>query len=560
MKYLLLTLSLIFIFPAVTLAAESITDFTASYEINPDGTVDVVETIVYDFGSADRHGIFRNLLKQHPQGPSVWYKNRYVEIEVLSVTRDGNSEPHTVSDSRSQLDLKIGDANIVINGPHTYQITYRLVGALSYGNEGAEFYWNVTGNGWPVTIESVKAEVTGQPSSLLLPKAACYEGSLGATTACSSLNREEGAVTFTADTLLPGEGLTIATEVDSDQVVFLSTERISYLPFGFGLAIVWLLYLGRLVYKYRVEFKIDRLVIAQYEPYQDYPPMYTGVLMDNRLDPKDITAGILYLALKGFIKITKTEQKVLFIFDATDYELTLLRPASEAPNKFLESLLGLLFIVDFNVVPQTTKLSNLAKHKTNNAAIIRSLNSQIKTDIKEKGYFVNPKLSKKVALLAVLTIFIFAPFIFVDKGGLLIMLVTIVSVILLVSAVVPRATQINYEARNHLEGFKLFLSVTDKDRFDFHNAPEKSPDLFMKYLPYAVAFGVEKKWAEVFKDITIAQPDWYKGDNFGTFTALALTNDISAFSTAFSTSSGTSGSSGGGSSGGGGGGGGGGSW
>jgi uncharacterized membrane protein len=125
---------------------------------------------------------------------------------------------------------------------------------------------------------------------------------------------------------------------------------------------------------------------------------------------------------------------------------------------------------------------------------------------------------------------------------------------------IPRKTASWFEAKNHTEGFKLFLSVTDKERFDFHNAPEKSPELFMQYLPYAVALGVEEKWAKVFEGITIPQPDWYDGGNIAAFSAASLTNDLGAFSTALSTNSGVSGSSGGGSSGGGGGGGGGGSW
>ena len=117
-----------------------------------------------------------------------------------------------------------------------------------------------------------------------------------------------------------------------------------------------------------------------------------------------------------------------------------------------------------------------------------------------------------------------------------------------------------YEALNHLEGFKLFLTVTDKERFEFHNAPAKSPQLFMEYLPYAIALGVEKEWAKVFSDITIPQPDWYSGGSVAAFSATDFTSDISAFSSSFSSSSGTSGSSGGGGVGGGGGGGGGGSW
>ena len=110
----------------------------------------------------------------------------------------------------------------------------------------------------------------------------------------------------------------------------------------------------------------------------------------------------------------------------------------------------------------------------------------------------------------------------------------------------------------------MFLSVTEKERYTFFNAPEKSPELFMKYLPYAIAFKVEKEWSKVFEGITMPNPSWYEGGSMSTFSATALASDIGAFSSSVvsssTSSSGTSGSSGGGSSGGGGGGGGGGSW
>ncbi|MEZ4199999.1 MAG: DUF2207 domain-containing protein [Candidatus Paceibacterota bacterium] len=125
-----------------------------------------------------------------------------------------------------------------------------------------------------------------------------------------------------------------------------------------------------------------------------------------------------------------------------------------------------------------------------------------------------------------------------------------------------RRTRKGHEAAMHLKGFRGFLSVTEKERLTFHNAPQKNAEQFMEYLPYAVAFGVEKEWADVFKDIQIASPDWYEG-NTTTFSAVALSRDIGAFSSSFTASTSSpsgSGSSGGGFSGGGAGGGGGGSW
>jgi uncharacterized membrane protein len=131
---------------------------------------------------------------------------------------------------------------------------------------------------------------------------------------------------------------------------------------------------------------------------------------------------------------------------------------------------------------------------------------------------------------------------------------------------------------DRIEGFKLYLSVAEQDRMNMLNPPERTPALFEKFLPYALALGVEQQWSEQFSGV-LAQagaapgdgahrhgysPGWYAGRGLdrglaGFSSALggAFAGAIASASTAPGSSSG---SGGGGSSGGGGGGGGGGGW
>ncbi len=129
--------------------------------------------------------------------------------------------------------------------------------------------------------------------------------------------------------------------------------------------------------------------------------------------------------------------------------------------------------------------------------------------------------------------------------------------------------------QDKIEGFKWFLSVTEQERMNFRNPPDKTPELFERFLPYALALDVENEWAEQFATVFAGleenghpyTPTWYAGSSFGsTPTAFAssfggsFSTAISSASTAPSSSSGGSSGGGGGSSGGGGGGGGGGGW
>lgn len=110
-----------------------------------------------------------------------------------------------------------------------------------------------------------------------------------------------------------------------------------------------------------------------------------------------------------------------------------------------------------------------------------------------------------------------------------------------------------------VEGFQLYMSVAEKDRLKFSDAPDKTPERFNKLLPFAVALGVEKDWAKQFEGIDVSQStNWYVG-NMAAFSAVNLASDIGT-SFASTVSSNSSVSSSGGSAGGGVGGGGGGSW
>lgn len=548
-------------------SAEVINDFSVEYNIKADALIEVTESINYDFEGMERHGIFRTIEKNHPQPASAWYKNRTFEIKVLSVTKDDLPVPYEVIDSNSSLEVKIGHPDILITGKSNYKITYQLNGALSYGDLGSEFYWNVTGNNWPVAINEVKAVVRTKPTGILSGINDCYQGYSGSVNKCTDIYAGREMVVFTAENLGVGEGFTIATGINPQTIAKVVNENFSYLLLLFLLSTLWLISTIYKTYKIRTENKPDLPVIAQYEPYQNYLPMYSGVLLDGKLDAKDITAGILYLAEQGFIKIRKTERRVLLFIPVDDYEITLVRPVSDIPTDFLQSLSGLMFGF-YDTPPKTVMLSSLSENRKKNYAEIISLKLKLYEDLKKSGFIERDLMKSKwlLRLIGFFVVLIYVAFSWIENIFLVLLLLylSIPSLITLIILVQAKSTRKGYEAKNHLEGFKLFLSVTDKERFNFHNAPEKSPELFMKYLPYAVALGVEEKWSKVFEGITIPQPDWYEGNNIGNFSAITLTNDISVFSKTFSLGSapisGTSGSSGGGFSGGGGGRGGGGSW
>lgn len=548
-------------------SAEVIRSFRADIVVETDSSLLVTETITYDFEGVSRHGIYRNINEQHAQPSSAWYKQRYIDLELLSVQRDSASEPFQIQNFDG-LSVRIGDADRTITGLHTYTIKYRVLGALaSYDDGTTELYWNVTGDEWQVPMEYVTATVAAKGGAQLLSDQSCYRGVRGVGNNCEVVVRE-GSVHFVAENIVPGEQVTVAQAVTLPQPPVM-LERYDTILLWLLALVAWFSIFGVWLYRWRTTHRIERAVVAQYEPYEGFKPMFTGVLFDNRLDSKDLTASIIYLAQQGFLKINQTTDKVLGIFKTTDYEITLLRNAKEAETQLQKEVLRML--IGYEAAAGTTvRLSEITKSSSKSRAnfkLFQKMKKAAVDDLIARG-FLQQRISRGVkgTALAIgfyLSFFIFEPVFALFTADLIVgFFALVVSLALFFLVGAERRTRRGYEALNHLKGFKDFLATSEKERYKFHNAPSKSPDQFMEYLPYAIAFGVEEEWAEVFKDIAIDAPSWYSSPSGSHFNATVFAADIGTFATAFASSgaSSSSGSSGGGFSGGGSGGGGGGSW
>jgi len=503
----------------VRVHAEYIDSFVSDINIQKDSTFDVSEKINYVF-TEYKHGIYRCIPNIHQDRASSLLKERYIDIAVDSVSMDNESVPYTIEKKRTEICVKVGDSSKTVMGQHVYEIRYTVAGAVSYQTfGGAELYWNATGNEWATGMHSVEVNVSSE-EQLLVRERACYRGVTGKTDSCANSVDENGIVHFSGTNFAPYEGLTIAQALDRSKVSMDIRER--YKPVLMWGVFMLLVFVGGAValYRYKTKFKTDAPIIAQYEPYEGMKPMYVGYLFDKRLDARDITAGIVYLAQQGFIKIRKTEKKVLFLFEVDDYEIEHLRAADDKNDAFEKGVLELVFgnITEIGKKVMLQDLKNDYVQGRKNVVRLQSLRNALLNDVIQNDFF----------------------------AGMLF---------------ITRRTRKGYEALDHLKGFKDFLSVTESQRYIFHNAPAINAEHFMEYLPYAIAFGVEKQWAKVFEGITIQNPNWYDGGSVGTFNAVGLTQSLGAFATAFTSSFSTrSASSGGGHSGGGSGGGGGGSW
>lgn len=576
--------SFVFLFPTSIFAQQdwTITDFASTITIFANGQVQVTETITADFGDNNKHGIYRNL-------PYI-YKNTdgsqtYTQLTVQDVKRNGQREPYSLQKNDSQLQIKIGSANRTVTGTQVYTLTYLATGVLRSYTSFDELYWNATGNDWDATIQKASATVTLPKDGML--QSTCYFGPEGSTQQCPSSHTANQA-TFSSGQLSPGEGMTIAAGYKKGLVPILTVakpksfveqlfEPINIIIFalivvlGSGLIIYrWLRY-GRDYWSNNVPFT-DRTsqgtirpigahetVTVEFTPPEDLRPAEIGVLMDERADTLDVTATIIDLATRGFLKITEVKKQ--WTFGKTDY---ILSKTKKAPQDLLpyERLLYDKLFADRDEVIVSTLKQEFYKD-------LKDVKERLYEDVVNKNFFIsNPQSVRTKYLVAGMLLTALPIVVVVISSGFLTPAIAVtaagISVVGLVLLVFSRfmsyRTSYGHGLYLRARGYKRFIDGAEAYRQQFY----EKHNLFDEILPYAIVFGLTEKFAKAMKDMGIEppQPSWYTGST--PFRPYYFASQVQGFSTSLSSAMAatpsSSGSGGGGFSGGGFGGGGGGSW
>lgn len=562
-KYLFVFLFALFL-PAFTFAevssvdngyAEKINSYGVNATLNDNASIDVTENITYDFGDNQKHGIYRYI-------PTVYTGRRgnpRQSIQIKSVTDDkGTNQPFELSNTNDNEVIKIGDADALITGVRVYEIKYSLSHMVSTDSDGDRFRWDAIGTGWEVPMKNVIVTLKSSDKALgNLKTTKCYTGASGSTEICD-FQTEGNALRMALLSLYPHVGVTLDSLYKSGtfpapnklEIWLWESHWYYWLPL-----IAFILFLGLWWEKGR-DPKGRGTIVPMYDPPKGIIPYTASILLEERVSRKSLPAEIIALAIQGYIKIHQKETKVLFITNK-DYELELLKPLPLTAPEIDRSLVAALF--------GGTTTVNLSTLDSGFATENMKLHTLAYKEMTDKGYFVVSPIISRIIFYAgsgALAVFglLLAIYFLVGFVGFVSFLAP-GAIGLLFAFIMPVKTKAGAIMKEDLLGLKMYIQVAEIDRIKFHNAPAKSPEKFEELLPYAIVFGLEKQWAEEFKDVYKTTPDWYDG-NFSTFSIIALTSDLGNFSDAAIASvvSNTSSGMGGGFSGGGGGGGGGGSW
>jgi uncharacterized membrane protein YgcG len=617
-------------------AGERITSFISDVHVQRNGDLEVTETIAV---AAEGQIIKRGILRDFPT--SYTNRNgTHVEVgfDVHGVMRDGFVEPFTVERLSNGYRVRIGSADTMLSHSiHTYVIHYRTTRQIGFFEGFDELYWNATGTGWTLPIEMAEARIV-LPQNVSFRQSAVYTGPQGAKDKDATVVAQApGSIIFrTAKPLPPRNGLTVAAgwqkgiveaPSDIDRAGYFLRDNIPVAVPALGLALL----LSYYVYAWRSVGCDPRAgtIVPLFGPPKGMSPAAVRYVARMGMDDKAFTAAMIELGVQGHIKLAESKNGTVKIVPRADG-----KPLASPEKAIMTSLFGkrkspielepenhLILGRAQKALKQSLTATYSEKLFQNHRAwswrgMLASLGV---IAIAMASVFVGWGSDEGVTILVSQFTFIpafvvacivaftglprnFGGWAFLGFGVLFASVFSFGGFKLIAATshgwanavpaflpliVMPIATSAFSWMKSHtlegrritdeIEGFRQYLGVAEEGRLNALNPPEKTPELFEKFLPYAVALDVENAWASRFAELLAQVPiaqEWYSNRddrrNDGPVTFVnhiggKLSETIASATTppgssGDGSSSSSSGSDGGGSSGGGGGGGGGDGW
>jgi uncharacterized membrane protein YgcG len=507
--------------------------FDGNIVVAPNGVIEVSESIqVHFIGSWN--GLYREIPVEYvtPQG-----LNYSLFLTVRRVT-DENDNPLKYESSRERhyrkLKIYVPNARDVTR---TIVIEYSVSNALRFFEDHDELYWNVTGDEWDFPIRSASARIV-LPNGTTNLRTNAFTGAYGsrASNAVAEINGNRVAF-HTLQSLGYREGLTVAVGFDKGFVrePSLIYKFVLFLGSNWPLAapIVAFFYMFWIWWS-RGRDPHFRPIATQYEPPDQLSPGEVGTLIDDSADMRDITATLVDLAVRGVIVIQEhTTERMMGLWQSQDYSFVLKKDRAEWASLKPHEQVLLSGIFSGGTAGETVLMSSLQNrfYKTLPAIQGRLLDSLVA----HRYYRHRPDTTRYsyIALGLVLGFLIFwgggyvgkilgmQPLPFVISG------IATGAVICIFGWFMPARTLQGTRALEAVLGFEDFLDHVESDRF---NRVIKTPEMFEKFLPFAMALNVEKNWSRAFEEIYREPPKWYVGGYGPRFYPTSFVQSLDAMS------------------------------
>ncbi len=543
-KLILLLLFTLFAF------ASTIERYEADAYIGSSGEVQVVEDILYNFEGVPHHGIYRDIPKN--------------DTFITDIHTEQNSRrvQNSISAHRDYIRIKIGDPHSYAPNLSNYKISYRIKG-FTVRNSGDvnKIIIDLIGTGWRIPIKKAILRVHLPQLLAGRTKIAVFRGIFGSTNQIP-FRQEGNIIKIEADNLAPHQGITISLTFDKSLIPASKKPTGEYYknPLYYLILIPIFGFFYLTAKKYNLLQDIGA-ISPQYRPPKDLTALEAGVIKDNFADFSELKAGIVELANLGYIK-----------YKEIDGEMYLERQEKD-PSGLSDDLKLLLNAIFGGIVLVNTRFLKLDNED------FEAIKNTLHANLVSKGYYASSVRKARESFLytaiaaALLTFGALFWYIFKDTGFENIFPVAVTSGFIAVGAVMfvqnlksrdysglffavlwtafsmfflysvvyskgvfvsiaiaaviiisgiyfiyKKLNTLSFKglmAKRYLLGLKEFISRAERDKIKFFLKEDKH--FLDKLLPYAILFGLNKHWLNLYRELNAPLPDWYAGDigNFG---------------------------------------------
>ncbi|TYB33522.1 MAG: DUF2207 domain-containing protein, partial [Flexistipes sinusarabici] len=445
-----------------------------------------------------------------------------------------------------------------------YNISYKVAGGILNFKDRQEFYWNLIGTEWPVSIEKSTFSIfLPKPLNLDKKDFFLFRGSYGEKKKVDTVKIQPKTIYgSTEKPFSPREGLTVGIKFPPGyfgKISYFKSLQL-FISGNWALFIPIFVLIALFVLWYFIGRDKKMIDVVHYKIPEKITPAEAGFIIDDKGDNRDLTSLIFYWASKGFISIEEVEDEGFF--SSKDYILTKEKELNKDAKPFEKTIFYGLF-------PANTTNVRVSTLKDNFYTYMKQAKEQLREEINKSGVYEGFSRQLGRLMKSAAAIILFAGIYFgasLHRMDFIVAGVLTSIIVFIFGYIMPKKTNTGLKKYQKVKGFKDFIDMVEEPKLKIFL--KKDPSYFDKTLPYAVVFGLTTKWAEKFENILTSPPSWYSSRTVGNFSLVYLASSIESSAKTMSStmtsqpkSSGSGGFGGGGGfSGGGFGGGGGGSW
>ncbi|MEP7257748.1 MAG: DUF2207 domain-containing protein, partial [Flavitalea sp.] len=482
--------------------SDRILSFHSDITVMNNGKINIKEYIVIYNGNGEtsqgvngsaslnddiQRGIVRDFPTSYQDASGFWSRTGF---DLKRVLKNGEPEPYSTESVNNGARIKIGRKEVILPaGIYTYELDYETDRQLIFHENKDELYWNVNGNGWVFTTDSISCDVHFPPGSMIREHA-CYTGRQGASEReCLARISDSNSIWFsTTERMNSYEGLTIAVSIEKGVIIppgkiqnMISFLKANYIIPSLGGLLIFLL-----VYYFYVWYRKGRdplkgTIYPQFSPPSGITPADAGYIMDQRYGPHLFTASLVDCAVKKGVSIEVSKKGLLF--KSTVY--TFKKPAD------LGNVLSTRDIYGFEL---RTLYGQEARKGHYNSVLFGCYSSLEKT-LKERflirgtaknkwyGLFALNKGYTTFGVLVLVAAFFLSVKFMVTHASMYLLVITLLmfGALMIVHFIFARIMSAystrGREIADHLLGFRMYLDRTEQKVYDQLTPPEKTLEL-----------------------------------------------------------------------------------